>query len=83
MTTTAPFTAAWHGWLWTGDVWQRGCAGASLGECSRRLGEEGRRRGVAWKHQVMTGGGPPTFVPYDAIGAKPCVAKGNSREDDL
>jgi len=74
---------AWHGWLWTGDAWARVCGGDSLGECSRRLGEHGRRRGVPDKHCVMTGGGCPNFIPYDATEAIPCDAKGISPEDDL
>jgi hypothetical protein len=52
----------WHGWLWTGR-WERACTGDTLETCSRRLGEEGRRRGVPAAHRLLTDGAPPRLVP--------------------
>jgi hypothetical protein len=75
--TTSP---SWHGWLWTGDSWERVCSGASLSECSRRLGEHARRRRVPDRLCVMTGGGSPAFVPKDSTQAILCDANSNSRK---
>ena len=57
---------AWYGWLWVGNSWERVCSGTSLGECSDRLSEQAKRRGVPAKHSCMTGGGAPRFIPRDA-----------------
>lgn len=76
-------TPSWFGWLWTGESWERVCKGDSLSACHRRLSVECRRRNVADKYAVMTGGGPPTFVPADATQSVLCDAKGYSNEDDL
>lgn len=55
---------SWQGWLWSGDTWERVCNGDSIGECSRRLGEQARRRGIRTdKYSCMTGGGWPRLCP--------------------
>lgn len=70
----------WFGWIWFDGRWERVCEGDSLAECSARLGEAGRRRNLPCKHQVMTGGACPTFVPRDATQANPCDANSISVE---
>lgn len=57
----------WFGFGWVDDRWVRLCGPFSaLSPCSRELGRIGRERGIPDKWLVLTGGGPPRFVPYDA-----------------
>ncbi len=63
LTTREDPFLSWHGWLWTGQAWERVCYAPTLGECSSRLGEVAKRRGVPDKLSCMTGGGPPAFTP--------------------
>jgi hypothetical protein len=53
----------WCGWCWDGGAWRKVCQAESLAACARQLTAEGKRRGVPEVHQVLTGGGAPTFVP--------------------
>jgi hypothetical protein len=63
---------SWVGWLRTRKrgPWEKVCQAATLGECSRLLGEIARRRGVRDRDCIMTGGGYPLAAggPTDAAG---------------
>ena len=57
----------WIGFLFIDGRWhpQPSTRSRDLGTCSARLGELGRAAGIPATHQVMTGGGCPTFRPVE------------------
>jgi hypothetical protein len=60
----------WFGWIWIGQ-WERVTGPHETPSlCSRALDKIGVERGVPGRHQVMTGGGPPTFTPVGRSAAK-------------
>jgi hypothetical protein len=55
----------WVGWLWDKRrrMSERVCLGASLGECSNKLGNIAKERGIPDKHCCLTHGAPPDYKP--------------------
>lgn len=62
----------WYGWTYEKGKWQRVTGPhETLSACSRALTKIGKARRVPDRFQVMTGGGPPRFVPGDKYSHSP------------
>jgi hypothetical protein len=55
----------WVGWLWSDSVWEKVCVAEDLGQCSHRLGQIARQRGILDRHTGLTGGAAPTWCPSE------------------